>query len=360
MLYLNDKHIDMLTKHVPCPSRLNLELTTMCNIKCIMCRGSKEYKNKYKSNRYLDYNSFIKVLEGVDLRRLKALNFAGNSEPLINPDIVSIIALCKELGIFIEMITNGMMLTPSISEQLLFCTVDIHVSFGGASKNVFESIRRGADFDLICANISHLNKLKKQFNQSIPRVWLNPIMMVKNVHELEDTIKLAKDLGCYGVAFSHLIVDSPELIDESLFFHKEECNNIIRKSKELANRLDIKLEIPHEFTIGSDNITHRLPIEPWKFCRFLWSYAILGIEGIMPCCTIDEIVSDGDIFNTNFINNWNNDWYATMRYKLLTGEPPEVCINCRDSTCYDVNNPKSFFTTPILPLVQDRIFISKV
>ena len=44
----------------------------------------------------------MKILEGVDLTRLKILNLGGNSEPLLNPQILQILAICRELNIAVE------------------------------------------------------------------------------------------------------------------------------------------------------------------------------------------------------------------------------------------------------------------
>ena len=93
MFYLNNNHINILTRNVPCPERLNIELTTYCNLRCIMCRGRRDYVKEHKKDRHLTVNEFVTFLKGVDLNRLKILNLAGNSEPLLNPNILQIISI---------------------------------------------------------------------------------------------------------------------------------------------------------------------------------------------------------------------------------------------------------------------------
>ncbi len=96
MIYINNNHINILTRNVPCPERLNVELTTYCNLKCIMCRGEQNYVKKDKLDKHLSIRDFNSLLNGVDLNRLKILNLAGAAEPLLNPDILSILALCRD------------------------------------------------------------------------------------------------------------------------------------------------------------------------------------------------------------------------------------------------------------------------
>ncbi len=173
--------------------------------------------------------------------------------------------------------------------------------------------------------------------------------MKKNIHELPEIIELARKLGCQGVACSHLIVTSPELIEESLFFHKEECNAFLQKTEILANRYNISLIIPEYFSSESNcKEKNNGNIEPWKKCRFLWDHAILGIEGIEPCSSNKEVDFDGNVVKNRFIDIWNNDWYADKRYRLLTGNPPDYCKICKDPAVKDANNIGSYFAEEVL------------
>ncbi len=342
--------MNILTGQVPCPERLNIELTTHCNLECIMCRGSQNYAKESNAYRHLGVEDFVSILNGVDMNRLKTINFAGSAESLLNPDISSILNICREKKIIVELITNGMLLTSQISIQLLGFASNIHISFGGSNKETFEAIRQGSNFELICSNIKTLSELKTSNNNKYPNIWLNPILMKRNIHELPDIIKLSKDLGCQGVACSHLYVSSSDLIEESLFFHKEECNSFLQKAEVLAKEYGISLIIPNYFTTESccaeDNVEHE---EAWKKCRFLWNHAILGVEGIEPCGSYKEIDFDGNIVKNNFMDIWNNAWYADMRYRLLTGNPPDFCKMCTDPSNKEVNSVESYFSEDLIP-----------
>ncbi len=341
--------MNILTKHVPFPERLNIELTTACNLKCIMCRGRNNYTKDNNADKFLTVEDFITVMDGADLNRLKVINFAGSAESLLNPDIVPILTLCRENNIIVELITNGMLLTPEISKILLgFCS-EIHISFGGSRKKTFESIRQGSIFEVVCDNIRTLSKLKESNNNQYPHIWLNPILMKSSIQELPEIIELAKELGCQGVASSHLNVISRELIEESLFFHKEECNIFLKRATELADKYKICWIRPEYFSQVSESQEEKnINIEAWKKCRFLWNHAILGIEGLEPCSSINKVNFDGNTINNKFKDMWNNDWYANMRHRLLTGNPPDDCISCKDPSVKDSNNMKSYFAKEIL------------
>ena len=174
--------------------------------------------------------------------------------------------------------------------------------------------------------------------------------MKRNIHELPQIIELAGELNCQGVACSHLNVNSPELIEESLFFHKEECNYFLDKAKDIAQRRSISLIAPSPFiNCSNGNNTKGDHPEAWRICRFLWNYVIIGMNGKFSCCGGLDYDFEGDVTKNRFIDIWNNDWFATMRYRLLTGDPPDECKNCRDSCGKDVNNIGSLFSKDMLP-----------
>lgn len=75
----------------------------------------------------------------------------------------------------------------------------------------------------------------------------------------------------------------------------------------------------------------------------------------MPCSQNIEINFDGNLIDNKFMDIWNNDWYSNMRYRLLTGNPPQRCLNCIDTSVKDTNYIGSYFSEEILPYVLDYI-----
>jgi len=352
IMSLNSEHFRLLKSNVPSPVKLDIELSTYCNLRCRICtKGKHGYEKAYENNRHLTVNEFINILNGVDLNQLQILNFSGlNSEPLINPDILEILLVCIQLknqfNINLSFLTNGMFLTQDINYLLLKCATEIHISFGGSNKKTFEHIRTGSNFDTVCINIKNLRDLKKKYNLQYPHIWLNPTLMKRCINEMPELILLAKEVGCQGVATSHLVVHGPEWLDESLFFDKDKANDILKLTKEVAAKENIIFTCPPYFDnsffekIRKDDL-----LQGWKQCRWLWNMAILGMDGVMACCDIQVGSGDetGDLSKHRLINIWNNDWYADMRHRLLSGNPPKECIRCKDSATKNINQPTAHF-----------------
>ena len=88
-------------------SSVRLELTSKCNINCRYCHNA-DFSNKPDDMSTNDIKSLVASLKQeypID----KILLTGG--EPLLNPDIINIIAYISSLGIKVDMVTNGKLLT---------------------------------------------------------------------------------------------------------------------------------------------------------------------------------------------------------------------------------------------------------
>ncbi len=347
--HLNNNHIHLLTSSVSPLRNIQVEISGTCNLRCVMCR---EGKATHREKSFLSSNEFHDLLMGFDLHWLQVVKLAGETEPLINPDIVDILKICKQANVNIWITTNGMHLTPEVSSELVGWPGQIHISTAGASKHTFESIRRGADFDQICKNIKFLTEQKRVQNQSWPIVYLDPILMKSNIHELPETMRMASNLGCNAVNSYHLVVDTPTLIRESLYFDKQECNEMLKQSGELGKKLGLELSLPEPYSLDSKSCSHKSgDDDAWKQCRWLWQNALLTLDGLKPCCALSDHDLDfsKDIFRMPFRAVWNNKWYSETRSKFLNGDPPPLCKYCKDPGAKDKDSIMSYFADKMIP-----------
>ena len=346
-LFINTYHLKLLSSSVAHPARLNIEISGSCNLNCIMCRGGRDFQETSIPGSFMSAKGFAALLENLDLHRLKTITLAGNTEPLLNPEAARIIDICKYNNLNINIITNGMLLTPEISNRLAGWPGEIHISWGGGSKETFESIRKGAHFETILDNVRYITELKKRSGVSLPYVWLNPIIMQRNAVQLPQVVQQAHELGCQGVAASHLIVTSAELVEESLFFNKKHSNDCLQQTFDTAKQLGVQIILPKPFSLDKQPDS----VPAWKTCCLPWDHAILGLKNIMPCNTIQKIEGDEGYHQRPFINTWNNKWYADTRFGILSGKPREECLECKNPG-YNVDLASSYFSADILKKID--------
>jgi len=114
-----------------------------------------------------------------------AIGFEGG-EPLLRKDLPEILAYSRSLPLHTSLITNGTLLKSRIDEIAPYINGILFVSLDGSEKT--HDRIRGVDGCFKRA-VEGITAAKKQVS-----VTINMTIMADNIDEVEDTVKLAKDL----------------------------------------------------------------------------------------------------------------------------------------------------------------------
>src|SRR5215472_11179387 len=105
-------------RHVPrvapvnvLPAVCDVSVTNVCNAACDFCGFSRDKMTAPR--RYIDLSEFIRALPILKARRIRYMTFQGG-EPLVHPNINSLVAEAANAGMVIGLITNGWFLTRHI------------------------------------------------------------------------------------------------------------------------------------------------------------------------------------------------------------------------------------------------------
>lgn len=155
------------------PFTLNVFPINACNFKCVYCaqsrgaKGLKEYNNFDLSEKMtLDtFSNIVEYSKKFD-KPYKLLSFMGHGEPLLNKDLPEMIALANKAGIAerIEIITNGSLLTPELSDALIEAGVtNVRVSLQGLSSEQYKKTSNvDLDFDEFLSNLEYFHNKGKE------------------------------------------------------------------------------------------------------------------------------------------------------------------------------------------------------
>ena len=137
------------------PVRVQLETTSYCNAKCIMCA----HVNMPRRSRHMEQSLYEKIIAELAQHRdqLKALTLHFMGEPLMDPLIFDRIKLAKKAGIqVVQFNTNSQLLTQEKAHLLLESGIDaITFSLGGLEKDTQETRRIGTKSDMVEQNIDY-------------------------------------------------------------------------------------------------------------------------------------------------------------------------------------------------------------
>ncbi|MBW1972484.1 MAG: hypothetical protein DRG20_00015 [Deltaproteobacteria bacterium] len=162
------------------PNCVILEITNRCNLKCIMCHFHSEQVKRKRAQGFMEKTLWQKILDEIGTweKEVNVETF-GVGEPLLHPDLIEIIKYGKKKpNIKIGFLTNGMLLTPSMSKKLLDAEIDwIGISIDGIDPKLFAHYRKGGTLTQVETNLNELLKIKKGMKNSKPLIKLNMVVL---------------------------------------------------------------------------------------------------------------------------------------------------------------------------------------
>jgi MoaA/NifB/PqqE/SkfB family radical SAM enzyme len=315
----NPEVLKLIYKERPYPSFIEVETSTFCNLKCTMC----EHSYWCEKNKNMTYEQFLHILN--QFPRLKWIGLTGIGESYLNPDFEKIMTEVKRRGIFIENFDNFVLLNDKRAKKLIELKVDkIYVSLDGATKETYEKIRVGADFDKVINNIVTLDRLKKKYNSYEPEFWFHFIVSKDNKHEMIKYLELIHDLriDCRTVQYTILLHPYKEIKDKFVEVTDEEKQAVMQRGQELG------LNVSFNMNTGCKN--------PLSNCT-LWNMPFIFVDGtVIPCCSMNEQndrkwqveTSLGNIFKNSFRKIWYGKRYTNMCEKLSENKQCAQCSRC--------------------------------
>ena len=270
------------------PLTLTIESTTRCNLFCPMCLRQRIYFPP----RNMELSVFRKIIdEGKD-----SLEFAvpyGVGEPLLNPEIFDMIDYCTKMGIYTGISTNATVLSEEYSRRLIGAGLDyITFAFDATRREVFETYRKGADFNKVRDNILTFLRIKKALHSRIFCI-VQMVALKENRRE--------------GAALSRM-------------WKVEGINNVRIKKDEVHNEGS---------AIPGDNESR----PPRRYpCYQLWRGPMyIHYDGTtFPCCYTYPEESLGNIKRSTLREIWNSEKIVRLREAHIRGDLRDyvACQKC--------------------------------
>ncbi len=313
-----------------------------CNLSCIMCERFSIYAPKMSDKpRRMNFNIVEQVVSETVPRGLREIIPSTMGEPLLYDKFESLVDLCSQKRISLNVTTNGTW--PRFSpkrwaEILCPVTSDVKISWNGATAETQEAIMPGSRFECRLEDLRAFISVRDEVASSdLNRcsVTLQCTFMERNTSELPGLIRLALDLGVDRVKGHHLWVHSEEMASEDmrrstrsrLRWNKvvEECQRVAHKNQKTDGRM-VKLV---NFTPLPEFDSISLP-KSWE-CPFLGKEAWINAEGRFdPCCAPDAERQDLGFFGYvtepgGFTTIWNNEKYSRLARNYISNP---VCQKC--------------------------------
>jgi len=291
------------------PSKLTVEATNICNLRCPACFTGAGESGRGRSHMSLD---FYRRLLGELGPYLLEVEFYNWGEPLLAKNIYPMIEDAARRGISTTVSTNlSLPFDAGDAERLVASGLTtLGVSIDGARQASYETYRVRGSLDLVLRNCRLVRDAKRRLGSTLPRLtW--------EFH-----------------SFPHNVDDVP-------------------LARSLAAELEMDLVVSPGWMIDSDwdgGEVVDYPIAPAPMrCPFLWGAAVVNNDGgVAPCC--GTFYSEDDCGQlapepkagglTKFGDVWNNDRFALARrfFRARQGSEAErqhVCFECPMTVLYE-------------------------
>ena len=150
------------------PSYVRVILGNTCNLKCVMC---PYHSPVLKPTHTTDFFQGKKVMSWEMMERLAhdcgqggiPILIGSVEEPLLHPQLIDFIQLCREQGVpRVHLTTNGQLLNETRATALLKAGLtSIDISIDAATPETYAKIR-GSDFNRVESNVLNLLKIRDQ------------------------------------------------------------------------------------------------------------------------------------------------------------------------------------------------------
>ena len=370
-----------ITPANPPLSKIYLEPTTLCNLKCRTC-----VRNSWtEPTGSMEITTFHKLLADLsDVQSLRTMAFWGIGEPLVHPNITEMVGLAHKQGLKTELITNALLLNRDMARGLIQAGLDtLVVSVDGVTSKEYADIRCGGELSQVQENVNILNKVRKELNRKNPEVGVEFVVMRQNLAQLPELRKTAFSLGARFIMLTNLLPYTEDMKDEILYTKTAHMDNETIRSRwfpefmlprmdMLPEYMDPLFRLIHPFGKANFGSMDHAMIDD-NHCPFILegSAAVTWTGDVSPCIALmhsyrcfvlgrEKSIRQytiGNVADENMTQIWNKQEYSDFRSRVKRFDFPP-CIGCGGCE-FSESNEEDCFGNPH-PVCGDCLWAKRV
>lgn len=294
-------------------------LTYKCNLKCRFCyAGCNCTTNPISSNAELSLEDCYKVIDTIyQDAKVPSISFTGGEPTLRKKELLGSIFYAHQLGMRVNLITNGTLIDEEYGKLLLKAKLDtVQISIEGTTAETHDAIvgMKGA-FE------KSLNAIKVFQDLGI-HVHTNTTLNKLNVEECLLMPQFVKKLKLDRFSMNLIIPTGSSVVNNELVITYSEVGNIIEQvqSNSNLNNIDFMWYSPVPMCMFN-SILQGLGNKGCAACDGLISVAPNG--DVLPCASYDQSV--GNIIHQPFKTVWDGVASSFFREKQFAHE---ICKTC--------------------------------
>ncbi len=292
------------------PYRYKVDPTNVCQLHCPLCPTG--LKHDFRSKGFLDeskYKNFVDQIAGSAIM----LDLFGWGEPVLHPQIASIISYASQQGVFVRLSTTLHGMGSMGLEKLVGSGLDaMIVAVDGSDDATHQKIRAGGDLSQVLDSLKELVELKQAMGKRLPHITVRMLVNRTNEHQISAVKTMVQDLGVDAFTVGSVAINTQDASQAEEWLPKE--SRISAYAGTLKNQ-------------GS--------------CEDLWEAMVVNWEGgVAPCCWEYHHENDvGNAFEKPVSEIWNGPAMLEAR-RIVSGRAvvghkvSSVCQRCQGAPNY--------------------------
>jgi MoaA/NifB/PqqE/SkfB family radical SAM enzyme len=282
------------------PIVIYIEPAGSCNLRCKFCFHREKQGVK---NGIMKFDLAKKMIDDISSlpNKPKLVRISGGGEPLVNPQLTNILEYMAQKNVAekITLITNGVLLSHTISESIVKFVDHIIISVEGISDSQYmEFTDTKVDFKKFYNEVIYLYECSKNNNCTI-------------------AIKIHGDA-----------VKASENKDKFYKLFKDHCDEIT-----IENLVDLYPDVKLDKQSTGDSARFsNIEVKKKKVCPQIFKSLQICSNGVViPCCADwKQFLNCGNVANENLLNIWKGTKLKKIQMLHLNfmKDNIEICKNC--------------------------------
>ncbi|MSP24324.1 MAG: radical SAM protein [Myxococcales bacterium] len=158
------------------PLHVDLELASVCNLRCPMCPTITEEFKQQVNATLMDFALFQRLVDECAEGGVYSLRLSYRGESFLHPHILEACRYAKDQGIQeVSTLTNGLRLDEDMFTAMMEAGLDwLTISFDGLGE-VYEGIRKPAKYERAVEKIANYARIKREAGR------LKPVIKIQSV-----------------------------------------------------------------------------------------------------------------------------------------------------------------------------------
>lgn len=309
------------------PPFLEIEPSTVCNFKCVCC----EHTYWKEPPKNMSFAQFKKIFD--DFGKPKWLGLTGIGSSYLNKDFHRMLRYAKSKGTLIEVMDHfAHFKDENQIRELIEIGPDFQfVSTYGATKNSFEKVCVGSDYDVVKKNIRTFVRLKKEMKKRFPILNFHYIVTRDSKDELLEFLDFVHELDTEVGEI---------LVTPMTHAFKEAKKFAVKIDKAYVEKVNAKAKIygiPVTINMNAyEDVESEGTKPPIRNCKEIIMPFIFADGKVTPCCGLNEAnnrewqkdTSPGNALEKPFKEIWYSPKYVKIRKMIRANEIPQECEFC--------------------------------